>query len=336
MISEPAPSAPGKGTQDLVFLLDVDNTLLDNDALKAEIGSRIRALVGRELADRFWDLYEEVRQEKDYVDYPETVSRFIGQYGAAARGAELRAIFDSLPFSRFLYPGVLETIRHLWTLGTVAILSDGDPVFQPQKIKKSGLEDAVKGNVMIFVHKELQLSDVFARYPANHYVIVDDKARILSWLEAKAPATFTTVFVLQGHYAQEGEFQPPPDIAIAHISDLARSRKGTLSAHPPTELRLVERYGLWLNAQKPERCDDQECTCQVRSETQITNPGKIPAQYFGERLRSQHSDQHHEPVAQNAPAKTPTEKLIHQRNRERDHDCKDQPGRNCHCAFVRR
>jgi phosphoglycolate phosphatase-like HAD superfamily hydrolase len=225
MISEPAPSAASKSTQDLVFLLDVDNTLLDNDALKAEIGARIEALVGRELAEHFWELYEEVRGEKDYVDYPETVSRFIGQYGAAAEGDQLQAIFDSLPFSRFLYPGVLETLQHLWILGTVTILSDGDPLFQPQKIKKSGLEEAVKGNVMIFVHKEMQLSDVFARYPATHYVIVDDKARILSMLEANAPATFTTVFVLQGHYAQEGESQPPPDIRIQHISDLSSFSK---------------------------------------------------------------------------------------------------------------
>jgi phosphoglycolate phosphatase-like HAD superfamily hydrolase len=219
------PSEPSDDQQDLVFLLDVDNTLLDNDALKAEIGERIEALIGRQMADDFWELYEEVRGEKDFVDYPETISRFIRQYGAAAKGDQLQAIFDSLPFANFLYPGVLETLEHLWSLGTVAILSDGDPVFQPQKIKESGLEGAVKGNVMIYVHKELQLPNVFARYPAKHYAIVDDKARILSLLEANSPHTFTTVFVLQGHYAQEGESQPPPDIVIRHISDLASLSK---------------------------------------------------------------------------------------------------------------
>jgi FMN phosphatase YigB (HAD superfamily) len=222
MEAETSRSAPSSVKQDLVFLLDVDNTLLDNDALKAQIGARVEGLFGRQMAERFWQIYEEVRQEEDYVDYPETVSRFVRQYGASARLDHLQAIFDSLPFADFLYAGVLETLRHLWSLGTVAILSDGDHVFQPQKIRKSGLEDAVKGNVMIYVHKELHLPEIFARYPADHYVIVDDKARILSLLEANGPATFTTVFVLQGHYAKEGEFVPAPDIVIQHISDLAK------------------------------------------------------------------------------------------------------------------
>jgi len=200
--------------------LDVDNTLLDNDALKEEIASRVVALVGKERAERFWTLYEEVRQEEEYVDYPETLSRFIAECGASARGDDVQESLDTLPFARFLYPGVEETLEHLWMLGTVVILSDGDQVFQRQKIRKSGLEDAVKGNVMIYVHKENNLSEIFARYPAGHYVIVDDKARILSLLESNGPETFTTVFVLQGHYAREGESNPPPDIVIQHISDL--------------------------------------------------------------------------------------------------------------------
>jgi FMN phosphatase YigB (HAD superfamily) len=132
----------------------------------------------------------------------------------------MQAIFDTLPFAEFLYPRVIETLQHLWSLGTVTILSDGDQVFQAQKIRKSGLEDAVNANVMIYVHKENQLSEVFAHFPANHYVMVDDKARILSLLEANLAATFTTVFVLQGHYAREGEFEPAPDLVIQHISDL--------------------------------------------------------------------------------------------------------------------
>lgn len=220
MVASPDGKAPSVEQPDLVFLLDVDNTLLDNDALKQEIASRLEGVVGKPLADRFWELYEEVRQEEEYVDYPETLSRFIRQFGAAARGDQVQEMLDTLPFERFLYPGVMETLQHLWSLGTVAILSDGDHVFQPQKIRKSGLEDAVKGNVMIYVHKEDHLAEIFAHYPGNHYVIVDDKARILSLLEANGPETFTTVFVLQGHYAREGEFQPTPDIVIQHISDL--------------------------------------------------------------------------------------------------------------------
>jgi FMN phosphatase YigB (HAD superfamily) len=205
----------------LVFLLDVDNTLIDNDALKADIGARVEVLVGAELASRFWVIYEEVRQEEDFVDYPGTLIRFIHEYGEAAKPEQLREIFDSLPFASFLYPRVMGTLAHLHSLGTVVILSDGDQVFQPRKIRMSGLEEAVRGNVLIYVHKEHELAHVFARYPADHYVVVDDKARILSVLEEDFPSTITTVFVLQGHYAQEGAHQPAPDIVIHHIAELS-------------------------------------------------------------------------------------------------------------------
>jgi len=206
--------------RELVFLLDVDNTLLDNDALKAEIANRVEALVGPEPARRFWVLYEEVRQEQDFVDYPETIRRFVHEYGEVAKPQRLQGIFDTLPFSSFLYPGVLETLECLRSLGTVVILSDGDQVFQPLKIRKSGLEEAVGGNVLIYVHKEHELPRVFDRYPADHYVVVDDKSRILSALEEYNPSTFITVVVLQGHYAQEGATEPAPDFVIHHISEL--------------------------------------------------------------------------------------------------------------------
>jgi FMN phosphatase YigB (HAD superfamily) len=211
--------------RDLAFLLDVDNTLLDNDALKAEIGHRIEALVGPEPARRFWVLYEEVRQEQDFVDYPETLRRFVHEYWELAKPQQLQEIFDSLPFSSFLYPGVLETLEHLRSLGTAVILSDGDQVFQPLKIRRSGLEDAVGANVLIYVHKEHELPRVFARYPADHYVVVDDKSRILSALEQDNPSTFITVFVLQGHYAHEGATEPAPDFVIHHISELCSFTK---------------------------------------------------------------------------------------------------------------
>jgi FMN phosphatase YigB (HAD superfamily) len=221
MENEADGSRPSPSEQRLVFLLDVDNTLLDNDALKAEIGRRVEALVGAELAQRFWVLYEEVRQERDFVDYPETLVRFLHEQGEAAKPEQLREIFESLPFSEFVYPGVKETLQHLRALGTPVILSDGDQVFQPRKIRLSGLEAAVGGDVLIYVHKEHELVHVFARYPADHYVVVDDKPRILSRLEEDCPTTFTTIFVLQGHYAREGEYSPAPDITIHHIAELS-------------------------------------------------------------------------------------------------------------------
>ena len=208
------------GTPDLAFLLDVDNTLLDNDALKVEIGRRIERLVGAQLASRFWTLYEAVREERDVVDYPRTVDRFLAENGSAVTPEALRDVFATLRFSAFLYPGALAAIRYLHTLGTVVILSDGDQVFQPEKIRQSGLADAVGGNVLIYVHKELELPQVFARYPARHYVMVDDKPRILAALEDDRPSFITTVFVLQGHYATEGKYQPSPDFVIRQIADL--------------------------------------------------------------------------------------------------------------------
>lgn len=216
-----------------VFLLDVDNTLLNNDALKAEIGTRVESLVGSELARRFWVLYEEVRQEQDFVDYPETLVRFIHEHGETARPVHLREIFESLPFASFLYPGVMETLEHLSSFGAVVILSDGDQVFQRRKIRMSGLEHAVGSNVLIYVHKEHELSHVFERYPAEHYVVVDDKPRILSVLEEECPSKFTTVLVLQGHYAQEGAYQPTPDIVIHHIAELASCSREEFSRGRP-------------------------------------------------------------------------------------------------------
>src|SRR5947209_8857754 len=221
MANEADGGSPSPADKRLVFLLDVDNTLLDNDALKADIGKRVEALVGPELAQRFWVLYEEVRQERDFVDYPETLVRFIHEQGEAAKPEQLREIFESVPFVDFVYPGVPDTLQQLHSLGTPVILSDGDQVFQPRKIRSSGLEAAVDGNVLIYVHKEHELAHVFARYPADHYVVVDDKARILSSLEEDCPTTFTTIFVLQGHYALEGEYRPTPDITIDHIADLS-------------------------------------------------------------------------------------------------------------------
>lgn len=203
----------------IVFLLDVDNTLLDNDRLKEDLADRIRREIGPERANRFWELYEQVRSEKDYVDFPTTLLRFAQEIGEEDAQV-VTELVESIPFSDYLYPHVLDTISYLDTLGEAVILSDGDPVFQPYKIRQSGLEDAVHGRVLIYVHKEDALPDVFAAYPADHYVAVDDKPKIVSALEACCPSTFTTVLVLQGKYARPEEAHPSPDYIIEHIGDL--------------------------------------------------------------------------------------------------------------------
>ncbi len=132
---------------------------------------------------------------------------------------------DDIDFASYLYPHALETIQHLWSFGTVAILSDGDTVFQPLKIHNSGLEEAVHSNVIITIHKELEMKKVFDRFPADTYVVVDDKPRILAVFERRCPTLYTTVLVLQGHYGVEGQYTPRPDITIRRIGDLKRFGK---------------------------------------------------------------------------------------------------------------
>lgn len=213
-------AATPDGQQVIVFLLDVDNTLLNNDQLKADLAQRILHLLGPERAERFWQIYEQVRAQNHFVDYPATVERVAQEYGDSRLGQRLNELLSTIPFRSYVYPEVMATIDYLKVLGTPVILSDGDPVFQPRKIRESGLYAAVDGNVIISVHKEQELDEVFAHYPADRYVIVDDKPRILSVLERDCPSEFTTVLVLQGHYAQIGAYTPRPDFVIAHIGDL--------------------------------------------------------------------------------------------------------------------
>jgi hypothetical protein len=199
--------------------LDVDNTLLDNDAAKAALGSRIADAVPHAVARRFWQLYELVRDAKEYVDFPETLARLAVERPSDA--AAIERILDELPYRDFLYPGALETIERLWHDATPVILSDGDPAFQPRKIERAGLAAAVRGNVLIYVHKEERLAELTRRFPGPRPVFVDDKARILGHVERQLPDALT-VHVLQGRYAHEpvDPGDPRPDLEIARIADL--------------------------------------------------------------------------------------------------------------------
>ena len=199
--------------------LDVDNTLLDNDAAKAALESQIAGAVAPEIAALFWELYERVRDAEDFVDFPETLRRLgIEQPGASVR---IGGILDELPYREFVYPGAFATIERLWRIATPVILSDGDPVFQPRKIERAGLAAAVRGNVLIYVHKEDRLPEATARFPGPRPVFVDDKARILGHVERQLPDA-VTVHVGQGRYANEpvDAGDPRPDLEIARIADL--------------------------------------------------------------------------------------------------------------------
>ncbi len=201
--------------------MDVDNTLLDNDAAKAELVARIAATVDAGAARQFWVLYEAVRHDEGYVDFPGTVERLRAESpNAADRIAQL---LDELPFARFVYPGVLEMIERLWAASfTPAILSDGDDVFQPRKIERAGLAAAVRGNVFVFVHKERHLAEVTGRF-AGRPAFVDDKAPILGRIERQLPGALT-VHVRQGSYSAQpvDPGDPPPNIELDRIAELDR------------------------------------------------------------------------------------------------------------------
>jgi FMN phosphatase YigB (HAD superfamily) len=209
---------------DTVFLLDVDNTLLDNDLVTADLKKHLVDGFGVDRAQRYWELFEELRKELGYADYLGALQRYRIEHPCDTGLLETSLFLLRYPFPTRLYPGALDAIHHLESLGRAAILSDGDVVFQPRKIERSGLWGAVEGNVLIYIHKEQMLEDVERRYPAERYVMVDDKVRILTAMKAIWGDRLTTVFVRQGHYALDTELvaaYPPADRTIERIGDLS-------------------------------------------------------------------------------------------------------------------
>jgi FMN phosphatase YigB (HAD superfamily) len=207
-------------TAGLVFLIDVDNTLLDNDRVKHDMQTAVADLVGTDRASRFWAIYEDVRDEAGVVDFPETLRRFRRTFPGEPRGADVDRAILSVPFERYLYPRALDVIEALWRLGEVAILSDGDRVFQPAKIARAGLLVATRGNVLVYEHKEDHLAEVERRFAGRHYTHVDDRPSLLARTKTGLGGRSTTVHVRQGHYAAEPFEGPPPDLSVERIADL--------------------------------------------------------------------------------------------------------------------
>ncbi len=207
----------------VVFLLDVDNTLLDNDQVIEDLRSHLTQAFGAASQQRYWTIYEKLRSELGYADYLGRCSSIARRILRDPHFLKMSFYLLDYPFATRLFPGALALIAHLRHWGPTVIFSDGDVVFQPRKIDRSGLWQAVDGNVLIYIHKEQELDDVLARYPADHYVMVDDKLRILAALKEIWGAKLTTVFVRQGHYAHDIENlakYPPADVTIEHIADL--------------------------------------------------------------------------------------------------------------------
>jgi len=231
-MATPTPQPAGSSAEHVVFLLDVDNTLLDNDRLKEDLDLRLRKLLGEALARQFWAAYEEVRAATGTVDYPLTFERFKGMIPDGERRAALLSLIMEYPFATCLYPQTMATLAHLRALGQPAIVSDGDTTYQPHKIAQSGLAAAVDWQVVIYTHKEEHLDEIFARWPATFYVMVDDKPRILSEVKRLMPQQVVTVQVMQGHYATSSEpFSPAPDLTLVGIGDLQRLTLTDLMLH---------------------------------------------------------------------------------------------------------
>jgi FMN phosphatase YigB (HAD superfamily) len=208
----------------VVFLLDVDNTLLDNDRVTADLRRYLTKEVGPERQERYWAIFEQLRGELGYADYLGALQRYRCDYPRDAHLLALSSFLVNYPFANRLFPESLDVIDHLRAFGPTVVLSDGDVVFQPRKVERSGIFDAVEGRVLIYVHKERELDDVERRHPAGHYVMVDDKLRILTAMKAHWRERLTTVFVRQGRYANDPSTaaEPPADVSIGRIGELLR------------------------------------------------------------------------------------------------------------------
>jgi FMN phosphatase YigB (HAD superfamily) len=212
-----------KPPSEVLFLFDVDNTLLDNDRVEKDLRRHLESEFGAEVRDRYFAIFEGLRAELGYADYLGALQRYRLEDLCDVRLLMMSSFLVDYPFANRLYPGSLDALEHVQKWGPTVILSDGDVVFQPRKVQRSGLWEAVNGRVLIYIHKEEMLKDVEYHYPARHYVMVDDKLRILTAMKKGWGSRVTTVWPRQGHYALDSQvtaLYPSADLMIDHIGDL--------------------------------------------------------------------------------------------------------------------
>jgi hypothetical protein len=212
-------------TPSIVFLFDVDNTLIDNDRVQAHLSEHLEQTYGAVTRDRYWEIFEQLRSKLGYADYLGALERYRTEDLHRPEVLRMSSWLVDYPFVERLYPGALDAIKHVQQWGTPVILSDGDAVFQPRKVERSGLWKAFDNRVLIYIHKEEELDDVRRIYPADHYVLIDDKLRILTAVKKIWGERVTTVFPKQGHYALDPKAlaeYPPADIDLGKIGDLVK------------------------------------------------------------------------------------------------------------------
>jgi FMN phosphatase YigB (HAD superfamily) len=236
---------PAAINSEIVFLFDVDNTLLNNDRVADDLKQHLTSKVGGASSQRYWEIFEQLRSELGYADYLGALQRYRIENPRNPELLEVSHFMINYPFANRLYPESLAAVEYAQRLGCAVILSDGDVVFQPLKVDRSGLGEALSGRVLIYIHKELELDDVEAKYPAKHYVMVDDKVRILAAIKQNWGARVTTIFPRQGHYALDealvAQF-PPPDITLESIGELQKySLDQILSAAKTTSKRTAKK-----------------------------------------------------------------------------------------------
>jgi FMN phosphatase YigB (HAD superfamily) len=218
-----------------VFLFDVDNTLLDNDAVQDDLSAHLEREVGLISRDRYWEIFEQLRRELGYADYLGALQRYRLEHQDDPQLLRVSFFLLDYPFADRLYPGALAALARCRELGPTVILSDGDVVFQPRKVQRAGLWDAVEQRVLIYLHKEQMLASVEQRFPAEHYVMVDDKLRILTAIKKVWGRRVTTVFPRQGHYAldpHELAAWPSADVTLERIGELLELPLSALSGAP--------------------------------------------------------------------------------------------------------
>ena len=215
----------------VVFLFDVDNTLLDNDGVTADLKRHLESTIGHDRQQRYWEFFEQLRSELGYADYLGALQRYRIEYPRDPSVLTVSHFLVNYPFATRLYPDSLGVVEHVKQWGPAVVLSDGDVVFQPLKVERSGIAESVARNVLIYIHKEKELDDVEARFPAQHYVLIDDKLRILTAVKKIWGDKVTTIFPRQGHYAHDPQVLaglPPADITVERIGDLLQHSQESL------------------------------------------------------------------------------------------------------------